>query len=311
MSTKTVKLTFTAPVHFGDGRLSSSKCTCDAATLFSAFYLEALRMGIQDDLLAAVQSGNLLISDTFPFIGDTYYLPKPMVQAGVRVLDKNLMDDTADSVVRKASKKLAFIPVSQYGNYLEGTFDPVNQADRFKLGESSVQTKVNLTRAHKDDAEPYHVGGFSFYPNTGLYFIVLGSYDIEPLLEQLSYSGLGGERSSGYGRFAYVIERKNPLDKLPQSAADNQLCVLLSSAAPKESELSDDLLEESFCRVVRKGGFVGSVTHSVKPQKKRDLYVFAAGSVFARKFDGDIFDVNATAGAHSVYRYARAMWAEV
>ncbi len=46
-------------------------------------------------------------------------------------------------------------------------------------------------------------------------------------------------------------------------------------------------------------------------QKKRDLYVFSAGSVFRRGFEGDVFDVNATPGAHSVYRYARSLWMEV
>jgi CRISPR-associated protein Csm4 len=56
---------------------------------------------------------------------------------------------------------------------------------------------------------------------------------------------------------------------------------------------------------------VQSATHSANPQKKRDLFLFAAGSTFSRPFDGTVFDVNATPGAHPVYRYARALWMEV
>lgn len=60
-------------------------------------------------------------------------------------------------------------------------------------------------RETSDDAEPYHVGGFQFAPNCGVYFLVAGSYDLLPLLEQLSYSGIGGKRSSGYGRFEFSV----------------------------------------------------------------------------------------------------------
>ena len=268
-------------------------------------------MGMQDDLLAAARKGDLLLSDAFPYIGDTYYLPKPMVRAGARSESEETLDEGIGSLARKASKKLAYIPAEQYDSYLDGSFDPIRALDLFNLGEASVQTKVNLARVHKEDADPYHVGSFAFNPGAGLYFMVRGSFDIAPVLEQLCYSGLSGKRSSGYGRFDYVMESKDPLDCLRASSDCEGLRVLLSSAAPKEDELVDALLDGASFRVIRKGGFVQSSSHGAKPQKKRDLYLFAAGSVFSCEFDGDVFDVNATLGAHPVYRYARAMWAEV
>ena len=42
-------------------------------------------------------------------------------------------------------------------------------------------------------------------------------------------------------------------------------------------------------------------------QKKKDLYVFRAGSCFVHPFAGDIYDVS-DGGSHPVYRYARAMF---
>lgn len=277
-------------------------------------------MGQADALLNAARSGELAISDAFPFVGSELYLPKPFMHMSGLFPDGTEGAKEIDSLTRKANKKLSFVPVKRYGKYLKGTLDAQEELDLFRLGESSTQTKVNLTRSHKPDADPYHVGSFSFYSGSGLYFILCGSYDIGPILEQMRYSGLGGKRSSGYGRFDCSIERfETPytLTTMRDGECETRVSdtapkhVLLSTALPAKDELTDELLEGSSYKVVRKGGFVQSGTHSVRPQKKRDLYPFAAGSLFARRFAGDVFDVNATPGAHPVYRYARAMWMEV
>lgn len=310
MSSKVVKIEFKAPVHFGRTRLSDGAISCDAATLFSALYIEAKKMGIADDLLAAAERGSLLVSNAFPYVGSTYYAPKPIVSRDAMGLDESLASNE-DSRARKASKKLEYLPVGELHSYFNGTLDPLKVIDGFRLGVAHLSTKVNLTREHSDYAEPYHVGAYTFYPGSGLYFLVDGDYDIEPVLEQLQYSGLGGKRSAGYGRFEYAILPDNPFDGLVAHSAKQPLYLLLSTALPTKQELTEGLLDGARYRIVRRGGFVQSVKHSITPQKKRDVYAFAAGSTFARPFQGEILDVNETQGAHSVYRYARAMWAEV
>lgn len=332
-SAKTVKLAFKAPVHFGNGRLSDGTCACDAGTLFGALFIEAMHMGRSDDLLEAARSGELLLSDAFPYIGNELYLPKPM--AVHRFSDAS--DPTKDTLAKKSSKKLSYIPSTCYADFLESRMDSVQELTRFRdgLGHGFLQTKVNLTRQHKEDAEPYGVGGFMFLGGSGLYFMVGGSFDIVPMLDQLQFSGIGGERSSGFGRFEYEIVADNPMasvalvgsgaNGLTKGALHHQrhrttvlpaqkrarFHVLLSTAAPSRDELSDYLISDARYKLVRKGGFVQSATHHNPPQKKRDLYLFTSGSVFRRTFEGDVFDVNATPGAHPVYRYAKAMWMEV
>lgn len=305
-----VRMSFRGPVHFGQGRLSDGGYTCDAGTLFSALYIEALREGSQDELLEAVRCGELAISDAFPYMGETLYLPKPMV--GSEVFDRRNQEQEAlgrrDSRERKANKKLSFVPAERYRDYLKGEFDPVTELARFNFGKSSLQTKVNLTREDGDDARPYFVGGFTYSPGSGIYFIVQGNYDLAGLMEQLSYAGIGGKRTSGYGRFEFRIE-----DSSSQSVADPDSkrvgdYVLLSTAAPRSDELDDMLLEGARYKLVRRGGFIQSTTHSPTPQKKRDMYLFAAGSTFTRRFEGDVFDVNETTDGHPVYRYAKALW---
>ncbi len=310
MDTKVVKLAFRAPVHFGAGRLSGGVPTCDAATLFSALYIEALRMDMQDELLAAAQSGALALSDAFPYAGGTYYLPKPMVARGAPG-ERSALSAQDDARARKASKKLEFVSSEHYVDCLRGTLDSVQELERFRIGRPFVQTKVNLTRSVKDDADPYHVGGFSFESGAGLYVIVRGSFDLTPLLEQLRFSGIGGKRSVGFGRFEYRIEEMNPTAGICIAPNECSRYVLLSSAAPTSDELQSELLEGAHYRLARKGGFIQSSTHGDTFKKKRDMFLFAAGSTFCRTFAGDVFDVNDTPGAHPVYRYAKAMWLEV
>lgn len=311
MGTLTVKLSFTSPVHFGQGRLSDSGYSCDAATLFSALYIEALHCGDQDELLAAAKSGELSISDAFPYVGDTMYLPKPQIEPTTQGGNQSQQPVNSDPRERKAYKKLSYISVARYHDFLSGNFDAYAELAQFDLGKSDLRTRVNTLRIETDDALPYHVGSYSFRPNTGLYFLVRGTYDISGLLEQLSYAGLGGKRSSGYGRFTFsVVQTREPM--LTSAASSNATSnILLATATPREDELKDALLDGARYRLIRKGGFVQSATHSATPTKKRDIYLFATGSSFPRTFEGDVFDVNTTPGSHPVYRYARAFWMAV
>lgn len=309
MPEKIIKLSFQVPVHFGNGRLSDSEFFCDAAALFSALYIEALQMGCATELLDAVKRGDLRISDAFPYIGETLYIPKPMLQYG-SFEQASVSKPGQDSRERKAAKKLKYIPLSTLDDYLKGDIDYLSELARFEVGISSVQAKVNLLRDSRDEAEPYFVGSFSFVEGAGLYVVLRGSYDILPIFDQLAFSGLGGKRSSGYGRFTYEVSELEQ-GIVHEEAGQESRYMLLSSACPKSDELTEGLLEGASYKLTRKGGFVQSSTHSIQPQKKKDTYVFDAGSVFPHRFEGDVFDVNMTPNAHPVYRYAYALWMEV
>lgn len=309
MSTRIVKIFFSGPVHFGQGRLSDGAYACDAATLFSALYLEALKAGSADALLNAVNRGECQISDAFPFIGEDLYLPKPMASPASSLPDET---SASDSRIKKAHKKLSYIPARSFKGFLRGDFDAIQELRIFEqgIGRSFLQTKVNLVREDDEDALPYYVGGFSFNPSAGIYFIVKGSFDLEFLLDGLQYSGLGGKRSSGYGRFTYKIFDERMLNGVRLGDAGSRH-LLLSTSAPTEAELSDSLIKGAQYKLIRRGGFVQSSSHAATAQKKRDMYLFESGSVFGRTFIGKVFDVNETPGAHPVFRYARALWMEV
>ena len=77
------KLSFPNGIHIGTGNLSSTEKVIHSDTLFSAMCIEALNMGGEEELNRFVQmakDNKLRISDAMPYIGDTIYLPKPMIR---------------------------------------------------------------------------------------------------------------------------------------------------------------------------------------------------------------------------------------
>ena len=121
----------------------------------------------------------------------------------------------------------------------------------------------------------------------------------------LSYSGLGGKRYSGMGRFDYTVTDVPEIIKkrLHQKASRY---MLLSTALPRENELEEVLYGAEY-QLVRRGGFVASENYAEQQMRKKDLYVFAAGSCFEKTFTGNVYDVS-SGGSHPVYRYAKGFF---
>ena len=87
---KIIKLYFESPVHFGEKRLSESKITFSADTLFSALMIEAVGLGKEDEFYQLASNNLVKFSDAFPFIDQYYYIPKPMFNLKLEKEDENL-----------------------------------------------------------------------------------------------------------------------------------------------------------------------------------------------------------------------------
>ena len=77
------------------------------------------------------------------------------------------------------------------------------------------------------------------------------------------------------------------------------------NAVLEEGEL-DEVIAGADYLTVKRSGWVGSVSYADSMRKKKDIYMLTAGSVFSRRFSGDIFDVS-DGGKHPVYRYGKPM----
>ncbi|MBR6959301.1 MAG: type III-A CRISPR-associated RAMP protein Csm4 [Clostridiales bacterium] len=302
------KLHFSTPVHFGKNALSSSEYTLCSDTVFSALCTEAVRKddGSLEGLVKAAREGKIQISDALPYINDDYLLPKPYT-----FVERKEENDS--SVIRKAYKNLKYVSISDFDNYLSGSFDVTSAVSTDGLGVASLKISASI-RNEEQETKPYEVGLFSFYPNSGLY-IIAGTDDqetmsmMDDLMELLSSSGLGGKRSSGYGRFSY--EKVEPAEWLTSKLNDTgSVMMLINTALPQEDELNS-AMDGARYSLIKRSGFVASATYADSWQRKKDIVMFKSGSCFNKTFSGDIYDVSTEAGSHPVYRYGKPMFMRV
>lgn len=304
MEYRIYKLSFANGVRFGKKSLEDGEFSFHADTLFSALCQEALGQGGEEKLngfLQRAHAGTVQLSDAFPFIGERYYIPKPFL----RIEPK---EDQGDSNRKKLFKRMKYLPLELLKEYLSGDFPQEHMEDLDGLGHAAVKTSVALRG--KEEAEPYRVECYYYEEGNGIYFIAGygGAEDqafLEGLLEGLSYAGIGGKRFAGLGRFQWS-SGEVPALLLNRLDAGAGLGMLLSVALPKEEELERALGEASY-QVIKRSGFVSSTSYAQEYIRKRDLYVFNAGSCFTERFEGDIYDVS-SGGSHPVYRYAKPMF---
>lgn len=308
MEYKVYRLAFQGAVHFGKQRLESCEYTFCADTLFSALCHEAVKMG--EDTLGKLyeitKEGKILFSDAFPYMGDTYFLPKPMkrIEHG---------EEKGNSSRKKAFKKLRYIPVLEFEHYLAGEYDIDTAPSLDKLGRADM--KVSASIRGEEQTTSYRISDFFFGEDNGLYFIV--GYEetetldfIEELLEALKFSGIGGKRAAGFGRFKLVSAPNLPENILARLNKTGSGYMTLSVSLPKDEEL-DSALEGAEYLLGKRSGFVASVTYAQSQHRKHDLYVMLAGACVRNKYQGDIYDVSQKGMGHAVYRYAKPLFMEV
>lgn len=295
------KFDFQTGVHFGTGMLNESTDTFLADQLFSALYMESVKMQKEEEFFRLVKEGKLRFSDAFPYVKREFLLPKPMLY--VEPSEKGRSEQ------KKAYKKLEYVPVEQFSEFVSGTLNIEQlKKDNYSFGLFRQQTMASVRT--EEETLPYRVGTFYFAEGCGLYVIVAYADEeskelTDELLESLSYTGIGGKKNSGLGKFT-LRSAKMPEVLLTYLQKESSKKMLLSVALPKNSEL-EYALEQASYQLKKRSGFIASAKYAEEWRKKRDLYVFAAGSCFTHAFEGDIYDVSEN-GKHPVFRYAKPLF---
>ncbi len=327
-----IPLHFLTPVHFGDagegGGLEDVYTNGKADTLFSALYIEALQHDAQkaNELYEKTEKGDLLISDLFPWakIDDEYsfYLPKPNIsmQGVTSRQEKNWEEAKKELSLRKKNKKQLFIRASQLSFYVGSLFQGnTYEFDQITIGEIFISAHLN-SRTKK----PYTVGAYSFSENSGLYMIIAAKeekdlYQMELLIKLLGYSGIGGRRSSGLGKFEeaddmLLLEGDEILGKddislyrmLSDDTASMQMS--LSCYLPTSEEWED--AESGKGNWLKRGGFAYDEENKVV-RKVNSVYMMNAGACFSKRLNGRIADVTVEGLAHPVYKYGKGLFAGI
>ena len=301
--------------------------TYRADSLFGALCYEFSLQGDETGLLhlqEGVAKGKLLFSDLFPYIYDEteglqLYVPKPIltISSDERRVTADYDTFRQQATQQKRQKKLSYIRVSQLADFIQAmksgkAFDGTEPF----FGCGQLLTRVNCT---ENVPRPYYVHQIQFTKEAGLYGIIGYEEDEDldgliTLLESLGLSGIGGKRSSGYGKFHF---REDPIEMdelgiyeddgilyrgLTLTGASRYMC--LSVLLPSPAEVAD--VQKGQFALCRRSGFLSP--DGSRMQKKNDIYMIQAGSCFPQKIVGSMADVGGQGMTHPVWRYGKGLY---
>lgn len=313
----TYYLNFRSPLHLGRRGvgLEETEISIPADTLFSAicqtwrtFYGEERLT----DFLDQYETGEpFLLTSAFPFMDDSRFFPKPLIDLNV-----NADDD------RKELKKVRYLSEKRFRQIVDGepiAFDVNDLINNGQLwthdddkGPRTVwktdkRPRVTLDR-QSSASEIWHLGGVKFHQGCGLWFDAKfdtknTQMQIETILRVLGDTGIGGERSAGYGAFDL---RSEPAEFQPESESDR--FVTLSPICPRDANELDRLIQSDdvgYALEERSGWISSSEGNGLRRQQ---VWMFAEGSVLAGSGAqvGRLVDLKPDACPHPVWRYAYA-----
>lgn len=317
-------LKFLTPVHFGDtangGGLDKFSIQCSADTLFAALCNEAANKGSDavEKLVKKTAEGKIVFSSLFPYWrtadDDLYfYLPKPLLKLeqeeqqsaksfeGIKLLATKL----------KKQKKSTYIRASQINSLLK--YGGSN--DQFAVPEFAAPLVAGRVVLREEKPLPYYVGSYVFSEYSGLYFILGVEHEeeftlIKDLLLSLGYSGIGGKRSSGYGKFELADDELELFDDggvydddtaialmLYNEKSKYQMC--LAPVCPLVDEIA--VVKQGSYKLIKRGGFIAS-SAAKDNIKHNSIYMLQEGSCFPERLRGQMLQQTVDGLAHDVYR---------
>jgi CRISPR-associated protein Csm4 len=247
-----------------------------------------------------------------------YYLPRPLK------FPINYPEN--DLAFFKTYKKLNYLPLEIWQRWYQGTgFTEEDKTELEKHREDKPEGKLataetfNYKKACKTHQLPkigidrvttatnlYHTGFVHFASGdnpAGLYFLLELSpageklaQELQAALHLLGEEGIGGERSSGAGRFEVNwLELPENWDKVVKFQ-DGQFQTLISLFW--DSDISSDFLKNSSYEIQERGGWI------VESQIRRQMVrMFTEGSVFNSSLTGKLVNVTPTEfKKHQIYR---------
>lgn len=317
MKTYIYKLKFTTPVHFGNNSLTNSTPTCLADTLFSAICIKWIEIfGNADELIENVKNDKCLFSDTFPYINNQLYLPKPITL----IESKFKGNDTID---KKKMKRVKYIPIEKIKEYIDFLNDGKNIDFSFDIEycQEELIKKASILRISQiledgdsKNTEIYNISVYRFLDNCGLYFILRCEESlkqkIDIAIDSLSLSGLGGKRSLGYGKFNFKSLETNKFNT--QLNDTSKYYMSLTTFLPKLEEIKSFDKDKSAYNLIQRGGFIESSEYANSSdrasKKKKPVVMFTSGSCFDIKFKGQILNVSNDENKHPVYKYGKPLF---
>lgn len=322
MKVAVYKLCFPHGVHVGAYGIGTEgvRLTIPADTLFSALLSAWVTLGRDpNDWVSHFprkpHNGELrdadppfLLTSAFPYVGDVLLFPKPQ-DPGKGPNQEEL---------HKTWKRISFVSekilrelvsggdisdlLSNGGTLAQNKAVLFHPDDGIKVGNGKFWTEHKIPRVTLDrissTSNLFHVGRFDFAKGVGLWFGVIWrdpdrpcgelafkeAFDIA--LKALSHSGIGGDRTVGYGAFKLDKSREDTWpDPEPGKPA-----LLLSRYNPRPDELPDMVRKAKGYTLEEVRGWTSS-PHG--QYRRRSIVMLKEGSVLVpeKEFYGHVVDV--------------------
>ena len=328
MSYYLYKLAFDSPVHFGNaeqgGKLEQIGTDFPSDTLFSAMCSE---LALQNEteilnwLISNVNENKIAFTNLFPCLqnrneDDFLFLPKPVMAVPSADPEEKLPLDElkAKATNRKKQKKIKYIRCGNLQDYFASLRTGANFDGSAEFGTATLTQRVSR---REELPLPYYVAKYVFKENAGMYFVTWLAEDnasvrFEKIVSLLGYSGIGGKRSSGFGKFHVATSVK--LEEHCSGDAGVLYHMLEDRTSLWQMNVSSFLPLAEDLRQVKEGqyvlqkrsGFV-SVENNETEIKKNSIYMIAAGSCFKKRLAGRIVSLGNT-GKHEILRYGKGLF---
>jgi len=340
-----VELQFDHAVHYGSSvagyGVEEVDETCHSDTLFSGIINQ---LAAVEDLISEFSLKNFLEEfdlHTSPFRvssfgivkGMEYFLPKPLIEPSVSFSEPSIQK------YKKDFRKLKWIHLEDFykwqnkmlsiddikGYFESNTNEPPPKAPSFLQAFTKAQ---HIRDRETDSTQLYHTGQLFYGDEVYPFFLV--DFNSETLswewfkeaLRLLGISGLGGRRSSGYGKFTLRYEpiligadgslwpkevrettRHRKAIELWNKVLSHESegCYLFSLLKPKEIIINDYL---AYNLLIRKGWFFSN--SGFYQMKRKTVYMFSEGSMFRKPIEGKLLNISPDElpdEHHEIYRY--------
>jgi len=294
-----VRLKFKSALRIGGGETTQDdefQGIVHSDTLFSALMNEWVRLFPDDTVDQLVADLPFKLSSAFPFYMNEYYLPTPIGTGGLYM---------------ETLKDVPFLELYDFLDLANGNYKGIlkkelkNPVDEMMFSLTVPRLSIDrLTAA----TNIYESVGWLFKEGGGLYFLVelkdaISKDKFELCVRLLGYSGIGADRSIGYGLFESEIESIDVAGVWTElfgkrDGVKTAHCAL-SLICPTKEEAKEAL---SYRLLTRKG-WIFSRSSTVQ-MKRRACKMLTEGSLFKVPINAEIADVTpAEFSDHKIYRY--------
>lgn len=322
-----IRLDFQSPLHIGTDEsligIEGVQATIHSDTVFSGMInvwarlqADRVRRNMPDvnEVVSRFATGEppFRLSSCFPYNHCDYYLPRPMT------FPDELYDPSNRWKYGKLIKEQEFLHYSTFRKWCAGKDVLGDMAG----GVSRMYDQVIVPRVRVDrvGARPqlFHCGMVYFRQNCGLYFLLEALDDewlghIDMVLKLLGEFGIGGERSTGCGRFTHElvedVESRSEWRDIFSGKDNADGHCLLSLYYPVESEwgMFQNSQQELAYGIIPRRGWVFSSVVGMQV-KRQSCNMLGEGSVVPEEPVGGLARVTPCGfPAHEVYRYGYAM----